>query len=100
MKTYKNTRARKLCGSFAEAGCGSEKKYVFLHGRGSWRKLRGSVFAEVFFLSFCSNFVFHDLFPKNNLIFRIFATTATTTTTNEDDDGAKTVVGISPPTTA
>ena len=76
------------------------KIMFFLHGRGSSRKLRGSVFAEVFFLSFCSNFVFHDLFPKNNLIFRIFATTATTTTTNEDDDGAKTVVGISPPTTA
>ena len=55
---------------------------------------------KFFFLSFCSNFVFHDLFPKNNLFFRIFATTATTTTTNEDDDGAKTVVGISPPTTA
>ena len=26
---------------------------------------------KCFFLSFCSNFVFHDLFPKNNLTFLI-----------------------------
>ena len=100
MKTYKNTRAQKLCGSFAEAGCGSEKIMFFCtvaEARGS----SAEVFSrKCFFLSFCSNFAFHDLFPKNNLIFRIFATTATTTTTNEDDDRAKTVVGISPPTTA